>query len=250
VKRFGWILAAACLSGGPLFAAVTADSKFEKGVSGGQASPFSFVSTSGTVAGSVGSNTNRCLFGVVEFQDNNPGTVAMTWDSVSMTQLTSDTVGGVLSVFLFGLKGDTNVHTGAKTLSVSWTSGTTATVYLGAKSVYNCDGTTGWHNTTTANGTSTAPSITITLGAGDMAIAGHGNNNATSTAINSGTSDWIDTSFNTNAAQANNTSGTISWTLGSSVAWDIVGTAALASSGGGTTCAPTLMLLGVSQCGD
>jgi hypothetical protein len=229
------------------FAAVSLDTKFEKG--GNSASPFSYVSNAGTVAGSVGANSNRCLIGYAGFRTITPTSIAMTWAGTSMTQIGTTLSDGTDSIALFGLIAPA---TGAQTLSVSWTGGTSNPVVLGAVSLFNCDQTTGWQNNTSATGTGTSASITITTTSGDMAIAGHVNNNATGTSIATGTSDWTETAFNGNYAQAHNAasgaSTAVAWTLGSSVAWANIGVDVMQFSSGGSTCTPTIALMGAGPC--
>lgn len=200
--------------------AVTFDSHFQKGGLS-QTSPFSFVSNAGTVTGTVG-GTNRVLIGVVGFSDTvaNAGTVSMTWNSVSMTKITSADLSSANGcVFLFGL---INPATGNQTLSCSWTGGITPSISLGAVNCTSADQTTGWNNSGTDTGTGTSASSAVTTTNGDMAIAGHVNNDSTSTVIGTGTSDWIDTAEFRNYGQARNpavgVSTTIAWTI-SSVAW-------------------------------
>lgn len=97
--------------------AVTFDTKFESGATG-QASPFAFVSNAGTVAGTVGANSNRVLIGWVGFRGVTTSAVAMTWNGVSMTAIGTKVTaaGGLYEMYLFGL---INPDTGAQTLSVS-----------------------------------------------------------------------------------------------------------------------------------
>lgn len=208
--------------------AVTFDAHFEKGRITG-ASPFNFVSDAGTVAGSVGSNSNRVLIGVACFFTTlaNVGTVSMTWDGVSMPQIgVGLDVAGIISVFLFGRIAP---NTGAKTIQVSWTgSEATNPQILGAVSVYNADQATGWNNNITNTGTSTAMTVTVTTTNGDMAIAGAADNNSAGSApINHGTQDWQDRAFNGNYYGGRNpavgASTQIDWTLGTSVQWGIAG---------------------------
>jgi hypothetical protein len=210
--------------------AVTFDSEFEKGSGGSAAaSPFSYVSNAGTTAGAVGDNANRLLIATVVFFTSKSN-VVVTWDQTgtpqTMTQIGSAFVNANISleqVYLFGLLGPT---VGAKTIQVSWTGGNER-MLLGAVSVFNADQTTGWQNFAVATGSSTASSLDITTASGDLAIAGHDCNNPSSTVINVGTSDWIDTASAGNGAMARNpavgATTTISWTQGSSKEWAVLG---------------------------
>lgn len=166
--------------------AVTFDAKFEKGATG-QTSPFSFVSNAGTVTGSVGANSNRVLIGYVAFRGITSSAVAMTWNGVSMTAISGASltaVAGSMDLYLFGLIAPA---TGAQTLSVSWTGGSSAPVVLGAISLYNADQTTGWQNGGTDTNTGTSVSGTVSSANGNMAVAGLCDNNATSATITAGT---------------------------------------------------------------
>lgn len=217
--------------------AVTFDSTFEHHGTGSQASPFSYVSNAGTVTGTVGANSNRVLIVYVAFRGITSSAVSVTWNGVSMTQIVSQlTLASAWDEYLFGL---INPATGAQTLSVAWTGGA-ATVAMGAVSLYNADQSTGWQNSGTDTGTGTpqtAASV-ITSANGNMAVAGHGNNNATGTSITagSGTSAWIETSLDGNYAMAYrpSTSGstTISWDLGSAQIWGNVKVDVIAASAG------------------
>lgn len=232
-------------------AVVTRDSAFAKSAGAGSAtSPLSFSSSVGDVSGSVGSNTNRVLIGAFYAYATSGNTVSaptMTWDNggtnQSMTGIGSLlTVAGSSSahiyVQLFGLIAPA---TGSLALACSWT-GTADTIYFGAVSVYNADQTTGWSNAGTDTGTGTTAASTVTTANGDMAIAMHGNDNASTTALHAassgvGTSDWILEPHSGNAAQADNTSvgatTTIQWDLGSSVAWGNAKVDVLQLGGGG-----------------
>lgn len=237
----------------PLHAAVTFDSTFEKHNTG--ASPLSFASNAGTVSGTVtGANSNRVLMGLVAFFRNGSsvGTVTMTWNAASMSQLTHLDNGTLESVYLFGLIAPAG---GNNTLSCAWTGTHAGDTYCGAVSLFNADQVTGWQNVGTDTATGTAASSTVTSANGNMAVVGHQNDNANSTTINVGTSAWIDTALNSNSAMGYHASSSgstvVSWTLGTSVVWMNVKADVIAFGGGGSpTCTPTLELLGVSQCGD
>lgn len=202
-------------------AAVTFDSRFEK--SGSSTTGLSFVSNAGTNPGTVGNNPNRVLIGVAVFSHAKAsmGTVAMTWNSVSMTAIDSEELSGSNgSVYVFGLIAP---DIGNQTLAVTFTGGLSTAIYLGAVSVYNADQSTGWQNVGTDTGTSQAPSSTVTTANGNMAIVSHGDVNASTIVINQGTSAWIDNAVTNNAAQCYVASvgatAICSWTLGTSVNW-------------------------------
>lgn len=205
-------------AGGPAVAFDSSQGRFEKGASS-QASPFSFVSNAGSTSGTVGSNSNRALFAIVAFRSTGYTVTAVTWNGVAMTQIGSKLAAGGGEINLFGL---INPATGNQTLSATWTGGS-ATVTLGAVSLYNVNQTTAWQNNGTDTGTGTSASSTVTSANGNAVVVGHLNDNATTTGITTGNSNWIETALDGNYAQAYNLSTTgstvVAWTLGTSVAW-------------------------------
>lgn len=215
--------------------ALAFDAKFEKG-SAAQASPFSFVSDVGTVSGSVTTNQNRCL--IAQFSTDlivtSPG---MTWNGQAM-----NAIGTVVSTtptyqtYLFELHTDATIASGAQTLGATWTSVPLVAVIIGAQSYYDCDQTAGFQNFTSATGTSTAPSITVTTANGNIIAAFSAQNNGALPTIAAGTSDWIDGNFNGGYMGAHNasaaTSQTITWTT-DNVAWGVAGIDVIAFSGSG-----------------
>lgn len=217
--------------------AVAFDTAFEQGVAA-DASPFSFVSNAGTVAGSIGNNSNRVLIGIVGFDDSVTVSTAagltpvtMTWGGVSMTAIGAglDTPGG-FSVFLFGLIAPA---IGAQTLNVAWSVDSNS-LALGGISVYNADQTTGWQNATTNTGTSTSATIAVPFSTGNAVVVGRTDDNGSSAVIAAGTQDWDERSLNGNYGGAHNlSSGTVTWTLGSSVGWAMAGVEVIAASAGG-----------------
>jgi hypothetical protein len=209
------LVAAAAGGGSP----VAFDSKFEKG-STTQTTPFSFVSNAGTVTGTVGNNTNRCLIGHVVFRSLSPTGVGMSWNGTNMTAITNQ--GG--TNFLFGLL---NPDTGNLTLTVTWTGGAAPVIVAGGLSFYHVNQTTGWQNAGTDIGTGTSASSTVTTATDNMVAVGHLNNNASSTTIVApSTSDWVEGALDGNYAAGHrastNTSMVVSWTLGNSQQWSNV----------------------------
>lgn len=224
--------------------AVTFDARFHQKFSL-KSSPASFTSNAGTTTGSVGANSNRVLIGFAHFNDTvaNMGTVSMTWAGNAMTAIGSGAnTGGGQSVFMFGLKTDASVTTGAQTLSCSWTGGTTPDTVVGAISFFNCDTTTGWQNAGSDTGSGTSASSAVTSANGNMAVVAHANNNASSTTISAGTAGYTETSLNGNYASgyqaSTGASSTVTWTLGSSVGWANVKADVIAASGGATIGGP------------
>lgn len=248
MKHFFRAVAICLLASTPLLAAVSNDTKFEKGTTA-PASPFAFVSNAGTVTGTVGSNTNRCLVGYAVFRAGTESVVAMTWAGNTMTSLgtaLSITGSAKFDLYLFGLKGDGagGVTTGNQSLSLSWTGSASGAVILGAVSLFNCDQTTTFQNYSTNTATSTAPSVTVSSANGNMIVAGNSDDDASSGAINVGTSAWSERGFTGNYAMGYNASSgsstTVSWTNGSSVLWGVVGVDVIAVGGGGGGATPEL----------
>jgi hypothetical protein len=167
------------------------------------------------------------LIAYAAFRLFTPSAVAITWDSISMTQIGSVfTVTGGTSyrLFLFGLIAP---NTGAKTISLSWTGGSSDAIAMGAVSVFNADQTTGWNNNSTATGTGTPSTITLTTTVDSMAIVGHADDNGSALVIATGTEDWQERALNGNYGMARNpavgASTSVSWTLTGSVVWGEVG---------------------------
>jgi hypothetical protein len=212
--------------------AVSFDSKFEKGF-GGASSPISYVSNAGTVTGTVGSGSNRVLIATL-MGASDRSAEAVTWNGVSMTLISRQTVATGAAINVFGLK---NPASGNQTLAASWTGGSAGDTVLGAASFADVDQTTAWQNVGTDTATSTSASSVVTTASGNMAVAVHFNDNASSTAISSGTSDWVEGALNGNYAMGHKASAsgseTITWTLGSSVLWRNIKLDLLAASGGG-----------------
>jgi hypothetical protein len=225
-------------------AAVTFDCKMESGA-GSQASPFSYVSNAATVACTPAATSNRVLIGFVALRAVVSSSVTMTWNSVSMTPIgsISNTAGGSYDLYLFGL---INPASGAQTLSVSWSGGTAGVVVLGGFMLSGADQTTGWQNFASNSATSTAmTSGAITSANGNLVVAATADNDASSASISAGTSDWDERSFQGNYEgghiASSGASATVSWTLGSSVAWAVTAVDVIAFSGGGA--APKRLLL-------
>jgi hypothetical protein len=220
--------------------AVAFDTKFEKG-GASQASPFSFVSNAGTVAGSIGANSNRVLIVVVQFATSVPSVTAVTWNSVSMSLIANTTItqpgAGTKTTRLYGLIAPA---TGAQTIAVTWTGGA-ETIVVGGVSLYDADQSTGWQNGTTATGTDTAATITVTSANGNLVVGARSDQNATTATIANGTQDWDERNFDGNYGgvhRASTTGSTVmGWTLGTSVDWGMAGVDVIAAAGGGSASA-------------
>lgn len=207
------------------------DTKFENGANA-PASPFSFVSTSGTVPGSIGNNADRVLIIAVGLSLAVTIT-ALTWAGQAMTSIGTATTAGGRSTRLYGL---INPSTGAQTVSMTFT-GTAGAVAIGGVSLYNTEQTTGWRNFNSATGSSVNPTVTITTIATSMAVAGFADDNASSFTITSpSVLDWNERAFDGNYQGGHNlstgTSTVIAGTEGTSVGWAVAGVEVFSPSQG------------------
>jgi hypothetical protein len=236
-------------------AAVTFDCKFEKGASG-QTSPFAFASSAGTVTCTPAATSNRVLIAVLALRGVSSSAVGVTWNGVSMTSIgsASNTAGGQFDLYMFGL---INPASGSQTISASWTGGS-ATAVLAAWMLSDADQTTGWQNFAANSGTCVGLSAgcmtsgSVASASGNMVVTGGADNDASSTTINAGTSDWNERSFTGNYngghIASSGASSTVSWSLGTNVDWGVLSTDVIAFSGGGG--APKrLLLLGCCEAG-
>lgn len=231
------------LSGG---AGVSFDSKFQDGASG-ELTPFAFTSNAPAsgVSGTVGNNANRVLIAFFRARANSIsiGTVAMTWNGVAMTQIGSnfDEPGSNDVICMFGL---INPAVGNLVLSATWTGTPTPApdVSIGAISLFGADQTTGWQNATTntVGSPSTGPTITINSADGNMVVAGRTDDNSGGPhTVTAGTLDWDESDLNGNDGGAHRASvgatTTITWSLGNSQAWAMIGVDVIAAAAGLTT---------------
>ena len=181
-------------------AVVSVNTYFEKGFTGSPASPQSFVSNAGTVAGTVAANANRVMICMVQFRAASSVTATPSWNGVAMTAInsinsdaTSDYVG------LWGLK---NPASGNQSLSLTFT-GTITNFSLGAICFDNADQVTGWVDRGWTTGTSTGVTSTISTGAGNAVLHFIANNNSAGAITTSpGTQIYTDTAFQGNAIAA------------------------------------------------
>jgi hypothetical protein len=229
----------------PASAQVAFDCEFDKGVIG-QTSPFSYASNAGDHSCTPSATSNHLLIcslcGSIGFT-----APAMTWAGGAMTSVVgpSSTSVGSRTCVLFGKIANS---TGVQTISATWTGGA-MDAQVGCAQFSNADQSTGWQNTGTDSGTSTSASSVVTSASNNMVVAAHANNNASSTTIAAGTTDYLQAGLNGNYAQAHRLSAgasqTITWTLGSSVAWLNLKADIILFGGGGTPgCKNGLLLLG------
>lgn len=195
-----------------------------------------------SVTGSIGANANRGIAGILRLHHTVAGVTALTitWAGVGLTQKGSvDQVGGANPncIFLFELHVDAQIATGNQTLTANWTGGA-MDASLGLISLSGVDQTTGFQNVTTATGSSTTPAVTVTSANGNIVVAGHTDDDASSTSVTSpGVMVWDERGLagNDSGVYKPSTTGstTINWTLGSSKAWAVIGMDAIAAAAAG-----------------
>lgn len=207
----------------------TFDAHFEEATNA-SASPYDTgVSGSMTVPGTIGatSSTNLVATFYVMMLNLVTSGVAVIWDqggtNQSATQIgTTQTVGALYNILIFQVVAPT---TGSKVVRVSWTGGASQVV-VGCVSTYNAaQSLSGTLYTNTGTGTSTT--LTVTSADKHMAIFASVDDNASSATIANGTEDWQERRFNGNQMMGHRASTTTStvggWTLGTSVAWGMIG---------------------------
>jgi len=231
MKKLFLILCLILLASVEGFAAVTFDTRFEKGFSS-QTSPASYVSNAGDVTGTVGSGADRIMVCFI-YASGSLTTPAMTWNSSSMTAVgTPLTLGAGFVLYMFAID---DPASGNQTLATTWTGGA-VDIATGCIAVA---GSSGWQNPNNAGPTtSTAPTLTITSANGNFAVAALADNNSPSATIGGGaTSAWnerdLNGNFNAGYLASSSGSTVISWTIGSSVEWGVTGIDLVAAGGGG-----------------
>ena len=202
---------------------VTYDSTFEKAASN-QASPFSYVSNAGTVAGTVGANSNRALvaYALIRIPDGTRAqNIAVTWNGVAMTQIGPTVATGSLVLTKWGLIAPA---TGAQTISVSWTGGN-AIVVLGAVSLYSVEQTVGFVDRGSDTGNTSPASSAVTTAVNNAVVVHHYDENCATLTNTAGIEAWQELALTGTGKYAMayklSASGSeiITWTLGSDVLW-------------------------------
>jgi len=126
-----------------------------------------------------------------------------------------------------------NPSTGENTVEVNISGGNTNKISLGAISLTNVSQLTPIDGTTTANGLSTVPSVTVTSEAGDLVMDVMASAASTSpTGIGAGQTERFNIEMGGSGASSHNGTGStedgassvvMNWTLGSSVGWAMIG---------------------------
>jgi hypothetical protein len=128
----------------------------------------SFNYTGLTISGGL---SNSALTVELEFAASNITGLAMTWNGVALSQITTTNNASGGRIDLWGL---VNPASGNQTLAVSWTTSTNCTVVgVSWSGVNQTGGTSTFANATTASGSSTTSSVTVTSATGDAVIAMH-----------------------------------------------------------------------------
>ena len=200
----------------------------------------------------VGSGTNRAL--ICQFVWNVAvSAVSATWDQAGAAQslalITGATGTNTVHAELWGLVVPVS---GAKTLSLSWT--TSAQVVINCLSYTGVDqtgGATSFPHGTSATGSATPTSVTVTSATNNAVVAAHVMTAGTITAVNN-TQTYLDNTPATMSAAGNRAAGAATVTLTSTVSggpptWVAVGADVLAA--GAAAAPPTRTLFGVGKAG-
>lgn len=190
----------------------------------------------------IAAGTDTVLVAHVFVEDfgGTPSSIAAVWDPTganqSMTAITGASFDGSgIHIRQFGLVAPT---TGNLTLRVSWSGGNGdvcvfAIAYDGANQT---GGATSFPHGTSANGSSTTPSIAVTSAAGNWTQALLGTTGGVTGGANN-TSNFNELGLNNGCASAQDATGaasvTHSWTLAPSGTWAIVATDIAVAGGGG-----------------
>lgn len=207
----------------------------------------------------VGSGSNRGLVCLVSMGLHTPTSEALVWDSggsnQSMTQLlAANNTSTQGRVEVWGLVAPTS---GAKVAKFTWNAATSDVVLdcLSFTGVDQTGGATSFPHSTSATGTGTATSLAVTSATGNYTVE-VGSNNTNVYTAQTQTLAFRENGANDIGAQGQYATGaatvTHGGTIASSAAWVSGGTDILAAGGGGgggCTAKPTLMLMGVGNCG-
>lgn len=189
----------------------------------------------------VGSGSNRGLVVTCQWDLRTVSSPTATWDNGGTNQSMTLLVGPIAAtgngaVAVFGLANPTS---GNKTLRVAWTgssqSSVEAVAYTG---VDQTGGATSFPHATSATGSSTTPSVTVTSATGNAVVAVHSSNAAGSFTSTNNTQLFLDNGFTNTGAAGNRASGaaTVAMTATNSASgnWASAGTDVLAAATGDT----------------
>lgn len=178
----------------------------------------------------VGSGSNRVLLATFYFSNKTRTISSVVWDAAganqAMTLIQSQATTGTNGIsYLYGL---VNPVSGNKTLTITWTGGT-SDVAVACASYTGADqtgGTTTFNNSSTNTGTGTTATITITTSTTDAVVAHHVNNQFGFSSAN-GTSIYSQSSLTGSSAgnyEVNGATATLTATWNGSDNWASVGT--------------------------
>lgn len=204
----------------------------------------------------TGGLTNSAMVCQINLSLQTPTSEVVSYDLVGANQLMTlivarNTSSGTGRAELWGL-----INPVAGNKSVKYTGVGTSDVDINCVSWQGVDqtgGATSFPNSTSAIGTSAAPSVTITSAVGNATMDSTVNDTSTLSAPTK-TQTFIDNtpaSISGGGSRAAGASPNVvhAWTLAIGTSnWASVGTDLLAAGGGGCTLSPTLTLLGVGNC--
>lgn len=187
----------------------------------------------------IGSGSNRALTVPVSFSLRTVSAVTVTWDNGASNQACTQILGANGSAGTVGraeLWGLVNPISGAKTLRAAWT-GASDVCINGASwtSVDQTGGVTTFPHSTSATGSTAAPSVTITSAVGNATVNATTSDFGTYSAPTQ-TQLYIDNAPANICAAASRAAGaatvTHAWTLSAGSNWVSVGTDILAAAAG------------------
>lgn len=197
----------------------------------------SYVTSRTLSAYTVGAGSDRCLYAVLNLTDSGSATPALTWDGVSMTLVSTLTI-GLSRLRVYRL---VNPATGTQTLSASWSGSYPAR--LVAVSLAGVDQTTPDATPVTATGTGTAVSTGAVTTSADDATLGFacvsdpGAGTASFTTPETQTGIYRETAVTELATAVTyalgGTSNSHDFTSGGSDTWGAIGMRVFAAAGGG-----------------
>lgn len=227
----------------PALAQVVLDVQGTQGTGAGTSNAYTGIT--------VGAGSNRALVMITTWISDPGAITVVRWDNGATNQnLTLLQTVTAVSGQICKIYGLVNPIAGNKTLQLTWTNNVEQVMNSVAwTGVDQTGGATSFPGGSTATGSSTAPTITITLptsGAVQSCIG-----SGTGGALNSVSATQVMLYSGTGAIEAggsrSTSSGTLSGVLSASIQWGIAATGIAAAAGGGGTpgCKNGLLLLGV-----
>ena len=215
---------------------------------GQSAATVGFLSSVTISSVAVGSGENRLLVVGVSYHEwsaNNPVVNSVTFGGTNLTQL-QKLVAGQTIVEIWYLKAPANT-----TADVVVTMSAATYLIAGATSWFGVDQTTTFGTVATANGSSTSPSVAVTSAVDELVHDTLAVNGAPTITVGAGQTQRWNLASGTNKSGAGSTeagaaSVTMSWTLGTSATWSIMGVPLKPAAGAASVVTPrSFALLGV-----